>query len=178
MRLGACDLFIHGTGGGAYDLVTEDWIGAWLGRPLAPAAVVTATVLPDVRVTNLHDAERADHASWLAHAARHNPGLLGDESADAAKRELLARIEQAKLVGQSPAPLFTQLHESLREARERHATTLETLDREAQRLQRAAGGARRGAQIARDRTLAFPLVPNDRLLALRDAIRDRLHAPT
>ena len=35
MRLAGCDLFIHGTGGGAYDLVTEEWLGSWMGWTLA-----------------------------------------------------------------------------------------------------------------------------------------------
>lgn len=42
MRSEHCDLFIHGTGGGVYDQVTEYWWQAWTGEPLAPMAVVSA----------------------------------------------------------------------------------------------------------------------------------------
>ena len=46
-RLALCDLFIHGTGGGRYDLAMERWIGDALGAEarasLAPTMVATAT---------------------------------------------------------------------------------------------------------------------------------------
>src|SRR5690606_40978326 len=43
-RLGLCDLFIHGTGGGRYDQVTERWMYEWLKVKLAPMAVATASI--------------------------------------------------------------------------------------------------------------------------------------
>jgi hypothetical protein len=38
-RLGACDLFIHGTGGGVYDRITDAWFESWLGGTDAPNAI-------------------------------------------------------------------------------------------------------------------------------------------
>ncbi len=171
VRLGACDLFIHGTGGGAYDQIMEDWIGAWLDRRPAPAAVVTATVLPDVPGVDLGAVERAERAAWRAHAAAHNPGLVGDERAADAKRELVGQIEAAKRAGLDPAPHFRRLHGLLAEFRGANSSDLGALTAEAERLTAQAAGSRRAAQVARDRTLAFPLMPRERLLALRDAIR-------
>ena len=40
-RLAACDLFVHGTGGGIYDTITEAWFREWLGVELAPTIAVT-----------------------------------------------------------------------------------------------------------------------------------------
>ena len=177
VRLGACELFIHGTGGGKYDKVTEDWVESWLGRRLAPAAVVTATVLPDVAGVDLGAGEAGDRAAWRAHAARHNPAILGDDEAGASKRDLLARIDAARDAGGDPGPHYRRLHEMLAAYRTRHAAEIENLADEAARLQGIAAGTRRGAQIARDRTLAFPFVPRDRLITLRDAIRERFNEP-
>ena len=40
VRLAMCDLFVHGTGGAAYDTVMEAWISSWLGVTPAPIGVV------------------------------------------------------------------------------------------------------------------------------------------
>ena len=48
VRLGMCDLFIHGTGGLIYDRVTEQWFADWLGQAegsIAPMIGVTAAVV-------------------------------------------------------------------------------------------------------------------------------------
>jgi len=43
-RLALGDLFIHGTGGGRYERVTDAWIHRWLGIRFAPMAVASATL--------------------------------------------------------------------------------------------------------------------------------------
>ena len=48
VRLAGCDLFIHGTGGAAYDRITERWIQTWLAQDLAPIGVASATRTLDV----------------------------------------------------------------------------------------------------------------------------------
>lgn len=102
LRWMACDLFIHGLGGGAtapaaaeqdnqsehadaggYDQIAERWFAAWLGVKICPSVVVTATAY-------LHPApsahspaaalptEQAVRAAFArAHQARHQPALLG-----------------------------------------------------------------------------------------------------
>jgi len=45
LRAFACDLFIHGLGGGLYDQITEAWLSVWLPDwKLAPTLVVSATL--------------------------------------------------------------------------------------------------------------------------------------
>lgn len=66
-------VFIHGTGGGAYERVMERWINAWQPElKLATMAVVTA----DLRLQwqGMAIAERSDlaHALWRRHHLPHN----------------------------------------------------------------------------------------------------------
>jgi len=121
LRWMACDLFIHGLGGGAtapsaaeqanqseyadaggYDQIAERWFAAWLGVKICPSVVVTATAY-------LHPApsahspaaalptEQAVRAAFArAHQARHQPALLGSPLAGPVA---LARAELAGLAG-------------------------------------------------------------------------------
>lgn len=174
MRLGACDLFIHGLGGGVYDQVTDRWLEGWLGEgpgALAPSVVVSATIRLGGDV-DLRAVEEAEELTWRAHAARHNPALLGDESAAAEKRALLESMETA-----SPdqiAGLYRHMHELLERVRREHKAELARMEERAARARALGAAARRDAEIARDRTLAFPLYPQDRLLALKKLVRDAL----
>src|SRR5690606_35198771 len=77
VRMHACELFIHGTGGAAYDAITDEWIPAWLGVPVAPTGMATATMhLPLDRFAI--DAGTVREAATLAHKARHDPAVLND----------------------------------------------------------------------------------------------------
>src|SRR5205823_2691827 len=93
MRLAGCDLFIHGLGAAGlvepgrvvegYDVITGEWLAAWLGpeASIAPIVMVTASfLLPllDRPLPTLHDSARA---TWLAHHARHDPIALRDPAA-------------------------------------------------------------------------------------------------
>ena len=75
VRLGMCDLFVHGTGGAAYDRAMEIWLMNWLGLRPAPLVVATATLhLP------LHDSDPVSPQA-ARHAARriwHDPGSAGE----------------------------------------------------------------------------------------------------
>lgn len=173
LRHAGCDLFIHGTGGGGtaehegYDAVTERWLGEWLGwSSLAPVTVATATRFLPLDAEAPPTPEETAHAAWLAHSARHDPGLLGDRSAAERKRSLVKRIRELKRTGEA-APAFAEMHTLLEDVRRRWAGRLVELDRQAQeakaRLQDAA--------ILYDRTWAFPLYPAETLGGLREAVR-------
>lgn len=125
LRLAACDLFIHGTGGGEYDKVTDAWIAGWLiasprGRaaadpallalldqrinrdvtPMAPSMVVSATARLPFPGVIVPTPAQIDHTIWLAHAARHRL-LRGDHGAFDAdrKRALVEAIDTARREG-------------------------------------------------------------------------------
>jgi hypothetical protein len=169
LRALACDLFIHGTGGGAYDRVTEVWLRDWLGWTLAPVGVATATLTLDLGVP---DVTRADlrAARWRAHHARHNPGALGDApalrlAADE-KRALVGRIRESDAPDR--AGLFAAMHALLSRVRAEHGGALAALDARAEEV--AAALADRA--IAGDRTWAWMLHSDRDLAGLRRAIDD------
>lgn len=178
MRLAACDLFVHGTGGGGddshegYDRVTEDWLAAWqpagLEGPLAPVRTITATrllPLPGADAPSPSDVARAD---WRAHRARHDPSLLGDTAAAAERSLLVARIAAAPRRSAARREEFLRLHDTLRRSRLVHADALARLGDEAA-LARALAG---NAAILADRAWAFPLYPAAILEGLRDEMRN------
>ena len=167
LRAAGCELFLHGTGGGEYDKVTACWFGEWIGEPLAPAGVVSATArlglgVPEVDKTDLLG------AIWRAHHARHSPGMLGDNRADAEKSAMIRRIRTAAR-GERRA-LFDELHGLLGRVRTERAEEIAALDREVETIRAALADAR----IARDREWPWMLHADETLGALRAEIRRRL----
>ncbi|MBC7773064.1 MAG: hypothetical protein H7210_11250, partial [Pyrinomonadaceae bacterium] len=172
LRLGACDLFIHGTGGGAYDRVTDRWIKEWLGESLAPTAVVTATMYLPLGGQPAQAAEAA-RAQWFAHHARHDPALLGDEPAAREKVALVEEVRAGKRQGQDTKGAYRALHALLARVREEHAESLRTLDAQAEQARSRLADA----DVVGDRTWAFPLFDAADLIRLRDEIDQRFAGP-
>lgn len=138
-RRSLCEVFIHGTGGGEYDLVMEDWARRWLGETaLAPMLVATTTRTLPLEHLAADEAE-IDRAVWRAHAARHDPGMLGDESAAQEKRRLAERIESIRCEGGDASAGFHEMHELLKRVRTERAPELERLKRLAQEAERKRG---------------------------------------
>lgn len=171
VRMALCDLFIHGTGGAAYDGVTERWIETWLGRKLAPAVMATADVLLPLEEAGVDEADVAK-AVWRAHHARHDPGEVGLDELGREKRALVERIASEKEDGRDPAPVFRELQELLAKYRTDQSQRLDTLEGEAVRLSRALASH----DVAHERTWAFPLHEPASIDALRDDITRRVCA--
>lgn len=169
MRMAACDVFIHGTGGGGgehegYDLVMEDWLAAWLGLPresLAPMAVVTATMYLPLDVPPRPTGAEVARAVWLAHHARHDPRAIGDGADAERKRAMVAAIAAAPK--SERAHLFREMHKFLDAYRQARGEELARLDEEA----RAAAVRAGEPDVRSDRTWAFPLYPVESLGRLR-----------
>lgn len=168
LRLAACDLFIHGTGGVAYDRVTDAWLASWLGPDAAPAptALATATLLIPL------DAAPEDPLSSGAIAAQrayrdalHKPGSLGDETLESQRRALVASIAASEYRSARREHLYRELHQLLALHRERHGSAIEA--RRAAALAARTSAKDRAASI---RTWAFPLYPASSLSRLRDEI--------
>lgn len=178
LRRWACDLFIHGTGGGGdegYDRVTEAWLGAWMPhefpeRALAPAVVATATLPPIA----LGDGEPTPTPREIAaarvhaHRASHDPALLGDAPAGRAKRELAERIERLPRGSRERAELFRQMHRLRAEALEAHADRVRAIDDRAEAL----AARRLEAELASDRTWPFPLHGAEAIGSLRREVSE------
>lgn len=178
LRWAACDLFIHGLGGGGsqgdhagYDRITERWFSAWLGeeRTLAPSVVATATV----RLNIDHQGpgpEELRRSQWLAHRARHEPRLLNDAAADEQKQVMVREIRALKRSGADPRPLYRRMHALLEQSRQTHAGRLVEF-----KLAAESAASRLGdAEIAADRTWAFPLYEPEQLVDLRTRIAGQI----
>jgi hypothetical protein len=182
LRLAGCDLFIHGTGGGGgpdgdregYDRITEEWLASWLGLDagaLAPVTVVTATRRLRLAPEPPPSAAEIARAVWRAHHARHEPAMLSDEQRAARKRMLVAQIaargqSRDRSARGARAALFDELQQLLAQYRESHRQPLLDMHAEADCLRRRA----EEAEIAADRTWAFPLYPNSDMEALQSEI--------
>lgn len=152
-RRDLCEVFIHGTGGGVYDRVMEDWAQRWLGKAeLAPMVVATATRHLPLGALTSDDGE-IDRTVWLAHKAKHDPALLGDDAAAKAKQRLLDRITQARAAGGDASPDFQEMHRMLDQARTNNTPELARFDSAAV----AASKHRGTAQLASDRTWPLSL---------------------
>ncbi len=174
-RLGACDVFVHGTGGGGdgtrpgYDRATELWARDWLGpaTPLAPIATVTATLRLPFGGPARDDSRT--HA-WRAHRALHDPRLLRDEAG--ARDAATLRAEIDALPRKSPArrAAYARLHERLASYRAAHGDELADLARRA----REARAELRHDAVRADRTWAFPLYPPAMLRELSDRVAEAM----
>lgn len=176
LRVFACDLFIHGTGGGEYDKVMQRWLELWpavgkfthspfIAQNLAPAVVATATVRLPLLDAPIPTAAEVARARWLAHAARHNPVLLNDPDAAHAKDFTLAAIRTDSKPDRLTA--YRALHADLAAYRDQHADELARLDTDAARLATLRGAA--GPALRR--TWPFPLVPYHALAELDARVR-------
>lgn len=172
LRLGACDLFVHGTGGGGlhegegYDRAADEWARRWLGAELAPIATVSATLrlpLGEGAIVTCADAARA---TWRAWHARHDPAMIGLGELDARRRELVAQIAALPRRAWRRAELFARLQGVLVEARELGHDRLGELD-EAARLARRRV---REDLVRADRAWPFALYPAAMLRALSEHI--------
>lgn len=174
MRLAACDLFIHGLGGGTtvavpgapagteqpstaevagYDAAAEEWFRHWLGQELRPSVVISATALLDLGAEEVVTPHEAANAAWMAQRVRHDPHLLGDAEAVAAKNDLVRTIRQAKPHTLERQTSFRQLQTLLTEYRSRHAEEIGAMTANAARLSRLASVS--GPRT--DRTYSFVL---------------------
>lgn len=163
-RLTLCDLFIHGVGGARYDRITERWITDWLSRTLAPAVVATADLLLPLASDDTPSPETIRDAVWRAHAARHNPQLIGRDDLQDRKRALL---ESARHNGADQHAAFREIHDMLDEYRREERSRLDALQSDADRL----AARQEEARIAGDRAWPFPFHDAASLEALHTAIK-------
>jgi hypothetical protein len=154
LRLAACEVFIHGLGGEKYDVITEEWLRAWLGVELAPTVVATATrYLPLEAELPPSDAAVA-RAVWRAHKSRHDVSLLGMDELERERRACAAEIAG---LGDRAAKFaaYKRMHVLIERARVEGAPKIAAFDA-------AAGDARARAMdaaVVNDRTWAAGLYP-------------------
>jgi len=168
VRLGMCDLFVHGTGGARYDRAMELWINNWLGLDPAPIAIATATQTlplgsapPPEQRTDVVGALRSARKLW------HDPLGADDPTGPSpSKRSILARIETAPRRSPQRRAIFDELHDSLAEARRTQAPAIEATQAQLATAIRQA----QEAPIVDRRTWSFPLYPQEMIDELAQAV--------
>jgi len=165
LRMAGCELFIHGLGGGVYDIVTELWMKSWLGIQLAPMTVVSATryARPE-GAPAIVSREEAIEALRRSHRAHHHPSELGEVDAEKWRTDIVARI--ARATGAERNALYRVLQTWLKAYRERNEDRLRSMSAEARRLQIAA----RAGAGAFDRTWPFMFLSSAQLMELRNEV--------
>ncbi len=167
------DCFVHGTGGGHYERVTERWMREWLGIELAPMAVATATLrLPlDGFVPQGGDFDGSDEGAELTAVDLHRISFDPDGAAagppSATKAAFLASIAAAPPRSAERRARYRALLAHLAERRAAHRERLERL---------AAGLASTrertaSLEVARSRVWPWALHAPERLDELREAMR-------
>ncbi|MHC5022686.1 MAG: hypothetical protein ACYTGG_02075 [Planctomycetota bacterium] len=167
IRLGMCDLFVHGTGGARYDRAMEFWIRSWLGVEVAPIVVATATAHLPLR--DPHE-PRLDRETEIAAARRlwHDPETVGDSMSRGTRKEAaLAQIAAAPPGSSARRERFFRMHETLRALRERAAAPIAAAQSRAEQASRQAAES----AIVNRRTWPFPLYPDATIDELAAACR-------
>ncbi|MEM7624568.1 MAG: hypothetical protein AAF333_02950 [Planctomycetota bacterium] len=165
-RPARCSLFVHGTGGGGYDRITERWWGTWRQENLAPMAVVTADVNLDFDAP-VNDTAALRRAVWKAHHLPHNLDReLGlDDSPAREKRELLKHMDDDRDKKRRRAA-FELIHRINADLAAAYPQVLAAARHE---LSAARHGVE-NAKIARRRDWSFLLYPPTKLETLRGAL--------
>lgn len=166
LRAAACDVFIHGVGGGVYDQATDAWWQSWLAdashasaqslreSPLAPTAVVTATRRLQFAGLHVPTPQEIDWAVWRAHRMNHDVAVLGDVAV-ARKQELLSGLALAPRRSAARRELYRELHRLIATARQQGASTIAKTQADAE----LAKQSREVAQTAHARTWPCAFLP-------------------
>jgi hypothetical protein len=163
-RLVLGDLFIHGTGGGRYERVTEEWIRRWLGIRLAPMAVASATLrLP--LATGLEASVTLTPAAFRRISI--DPDATGS-APSAASRTFLEAIAAAPRRSAARREAYRGLIADRERRRRGDAERLTRLASEVERSRVAAAAL----EVARSRTWPWPLHDDASLAALVASIRE------
>lgn len=174
-RLAACDLFVHGTGGRAYEPVADRWLELWnppslRGLTPAPYAIATADLTLSLIGTDIPTQHDVAAAKYKAHHARHHPALLGDEARQTTRNELLRQLNEAPPWSRERAAYYRQLQDLLEHTRTDLADKLDQLRQHAADTQAAFDA--RAILAARD--WPFVLYEHDQLDELKHMITTSL----
>jgi hypothetical protein len=173
-RLVLCDGFVHGTGGGAYERVTEAWIRGWLGLEPAPMLVATATLrLP---LERLVDGGSALTPTEL-HRIEFDPDLAeepsgpvdGRRSISPSKQRLVEAIAAAAPGSAERRDRYRDLHRVLGERRIARRDELERL----RAIETASRSRAAAIEVARSRVWPWPLHDDDAIASLKARIAER-----
>lgn len=168
VRLGMCDVFVHGLGGANYDRAMERWIEQWLGVKPSAIAMATANLrLPlidaDERPIDLKKAQQTQRRIW------HDPETVhgGATHPGSKKASLLKAIADFPYGSPERKAAFFRMHEELQRLRNEQAAAIQEAQRTCQQASMQASNVR----IAMRRDWAFPLYPREMLDELAANVR-------
>lgn len=176
-RLAGCDLFLHGTGGLAYEPAADAWLELWRPASLegitpAPFAGITADLRLPLSPEGVPTAADAARAHWLAHASAHSPALLGDDDAEQEKQRLLKEIGSLPRRHPGRAAAYVALHELLAATRHNHDAELQAVRDRAERMH----DAYRDRDVLSARDWPFVFYSTEALGGLRAAVEAMVEA--
>jgi hypothetical protein len=156
VRLGMCDLFIHGFGGANYDRAMEVWIRQWLGVDVASIAMATA----DLRLPLMAaDAETRDVVRAQARVRRlwHDPTSAEDDGhPSSSKKRMFQAIAHLPRDSAERRAAFLAMHKELAIGRSRQQHPLMAAQQQLEQAKRHAANL----AIAQRRDWAFSLYPH------------------
>ena len=165
MRLGGCDLFVHGTGGALYDRATEEWITNWLSAEtaaaMAPRVTASATLLLPLEVQG--EATPPE----LLNRMRNDPLAQPGSTPSPEKARLLAAIDDSPPRSTLRRSRFAVLREWVNTQRTANAPRLETIEQEISEGRELA----KIKDIAHARDWPFPLYADAVLAELAQEIQ-------
>ncbi len=171
MRSCECDLFVHGRGGAAYDRVTEQWWGDWLGQQLSAKAMVSADAHLPIDAPVADSVEHA-RAVWRRHHLPHNLdrelGLQGDLVDQ--KRDSIAHMHDDRDRDRRAAS-FEHIHQINARFAADHPARIAEADRDVELTRAGLNNAR----VMQKRDWCFALCPPQTLRELADAFAFELN---
>lgn len=141
----------------------------WGGK-LAPAVTASATLRLSLPGPATPSHREIAHAQWLAHAARHQPSLLGDSVGQHERDALLQKVRTARSRGEHPSAAFRALHAMLNQQRAQHAESIAKLDADAV----AFKGRSAESLVRHDRTWSVALHSEISLRDLAQAVSQQI----
>jgi hypothetical protein len=155
MRLGMCDVFIHGFGGAQYDPAMEKWLASWLSAAPQPIVMVSATMRLPLARSGPQPLDVRKREQLLRHLW-HDPTVVGESPAPSERKaKWMTTITAAPRNSIERRRLYLAMHEDLAGQR---ASNAEKLAR-AEALLEQARQQQREKPIVERRTWPFPLYP-------------------
>lgn len=163
IQLGACDLYVSGTGGIAYGEAMARWIGAWLGDEIR--AALAPTVVASATLTLEHTPRLPSERPEAFDRIRNDPLAQSSGGPSLAKQHLLDTINTAPPRSQERREAFDALRAWIAKEGINNAETLDALET----LAANARTISHEQTLAESREWPFPFLASEDLNALAEA---------
>ena len=163
-RTGLADVFVHGTGGAAYDGMMESWLGSWLQRRCCPMVVASASLRLPLGTKEAWESLRRKRIAQVRRQ-RHDPSLLLGGGLSQDKTAMLEQIDAMPAKSSARRHAYLSMHKQLSSHPAAADGVLSQAERD--RLDQSV-------VAAASRTWSFPLFAESEIQSLRDAVHKRI----